>query len=682
MTEKKNTKKYKKIKFSVGKDEFKQSPPNLDSITKSISENLKSEKPKSSYDLAKTIEPLSLKKDGKIDKNKVTFNSRDLYTSSDNVEQKGWRRMSDAELREICQVDPYISAIISTRSSQAAVIGRRSESRFDKGTRVIELKPLNFEDFKNHKEFQKASEIRQKQQESILSWFMSCGTRDQSLIDAAFQGTTDHTFKKCSLSEFVSAQVRNLLTFGRMGTQIFRDEDGQIIMFRPVPIETIFPVAPGKDLTLSESSETSQSSIEDAKEYNSLQEEERPAAWVQRLDGKNVNVYTERDLKISYFQKQALFDLNGFPLAPVEQAIFMVFVHQQTLGYLRNQYVKGMAAKGVISLESTDSSGTLSDEDIEQLRRDFHNYVTRNDNSAAIPVISGPIKVGFVPMSANPNDMQFLQLEEHIVRAICSAFQISPQEMGYGHLSIGQGSLTQSNKQEEIIRGEERGLRMLLDTVYDLLNEILYENFPEAEKLYALGYTGIGEETRETVILRGIQELQTTATLSSLWADSEKTSVVPFGGDVPLSPQFNQFVVSRIKYGEFREYFLGDVGASEKPEYDFIIDPALNQSYQQLKTNPIKTQQEYAQLNIAEKEMQIQQLQAQKEMIESQVDLIQEEQKEDSEIKKEEEIKEEQKPQKETTKSLKQAFVEKQELQKSLKTYFSEWILANKDMDK
>lgn len=675
MTEKKTTRKYKKVKFTSGDVKAEQSTPNLESLTKSISENLKLEKPKSSYDLTKTVEPLVIKQDGKVDKNKVTFSSRDLYTSIDNIEQKGWKRMTDAELREICQVDPYISSIISTRSSQAAVIGRRSESRFDKGTRIVELKSLKLKDFKSREDYEKALAIRQKQQEYILSWFLSCGTRDKEVIDAAFHGSTDNTFKKCSLSEFISAQVRNLATFGRMGTQIFRDEDGQVVMFRPVPIETIYPVAPGKNISISEGAETSEASLEDAKEYNKLCEEQRPPVWVQRFEGRNVNVYTERDLKVSFFQKQALFDLNGFPLSPVEQAIFMVFVHQQTLGYLRNQYVKGMAAKGVISLESTDPTGSLSDEDLEQLRRDFHNYIVRNDNSSSIPIISGPVRVGFVSMSTNPSDMQFLQLEEHIVRALCSAFQISPQEMGYGHLSLGQGGLTQSNKQEEIIHGEERGLRMLLDTVFDLLNEILYENFPEAEKLYAISYTGVGEETREAIVVRGIQELQTTATLSSLWADSEKTTTIPFGGDVPLSPQFNQFVVSKMKYGEFREHFFGEAGASKKPEYDFIIDASLNQSYQQLKVNPIQQQQEQAQLNLAQQEMQVQQTQAQTQMIEKQM-----EEKQQQEQPQQEQAPEEP-PQnaEELPKSLKQTFLEKQSLQKSMKTYFSEWIAANQD---
>jgi hypothetical protein len=677
---------------------------NLANLTAAVTKDL-SNKLSPDY-MHKSIVPLKPSDGAKrVDKNKVSFNSRNLYATTDNIENKGWHRINDSESREISQIDPYISAIISTRASQGAVIGRRSESKYDKGTRVAELKPLQESDFPSLEEFEKASKRRQNQMAQILDWFLTCGTPRKEFVDEAYDGVSDSTFKTCSLADFVSSQVRNLLTFGRMGTQLFRDDSETIVMFRPAPIETIYPVISGKPVSEPSTTETAPSSLEDVKDYNALAEEERPPAWVQQTDGVNVNFYTERDMRVSYFQKQALFDLKGFPLSPIEQAVFMVFVHQQTLGYLRNQYVKGMAAKGVISLESLNTGVGLSDEDLEQLRRDFHNYITRNDNSAAIPVISGPVKVGFTPMSTNPSDMQFLELEEHIVRALCSAFQISPQEMGYGHLSVGQGGLNQSNKQTEITQGEERGLRMLLDSVYDLLNEILYENFPETSKLYRLVYTGVGDDTRDTVIQRNQQELQTTATMASLWADSEKTETIPLGGSVPLAPLFHANVVKYMKYGEFMERFFGEDGASKRPEYDFIIDPNLNQAYQTLKTNPVKAQQEQTQLQITQQHLQLEQMEAQTRQMEQQgqaaangelqspegsgvhgdavpgQDQQQGQDQQDPQQDPQQAQEQQEAPPEEAEKSLKDVYLEKQRLQKSAKTYFSEWILANNDFE-
>jgi hypothetical protein len=609
MSEKKVRSK-RKVQFVTGAEETSQ-PVSSGEMVDALSAKLKVRQQQNDI-LVKSVKPSTVRRDiqGKYDQSKVAFSSKEYTNGFDNVENKGWKRLTDNELRELSQVDPYVSAIISTRCSQASVIGRPSDSKFDKGTRIAELDPLNLDSYDDKVKFDEEKKSRKRHMKAILEWVLTCGSSDDELINSVFSGM-DPTFKKCSLADFVSAQVRNLLTFGRCGTQIIRNDQGLPVMFRPVPIETIYPVITGKDAHIVNREETAEESKEDAAEYNQLDEDERPAAYVQRIDGQNVNFLTEDELKVSYFQKQALFDLSGYPLAPIEQAIFMVYTHQQTLGYIRNQYVKGLGNKGILAIESTDPSATLSSEDLEELRRDFHNFVSRNDNSAATPVISGPVKINYLPLSANPKDMEFLQLEEHIIRALCSAMQTSPQEMGYGHLSVGQGGLTQANKQEEIVKGEERGLRMLLDIIYDLINEIVYENFPEAKAKYRVAYVGVGEDTRDAVVSRQNQELATTATLASLWSDSEKLDSVPFGGNVPLSPLFHQNVVRYMKYGMFVEEFFGVKGAASKPEYDFIIDPQMNQSYMMLKTQPIKMQQEGAALQLEGQEAQIKAMEAQ-----------------------------------------------------------------------
>ena len=300
--------------------------------------------------------------------------------------------------------------------------------------------------------------------------------------------------------------------------------------------------------------------------------------------------------------------------------------------------------------------------------------MTRNDNSAVTPVISGPVKVGFVQLNPTPRDMEWLQVEEHIVRALCSAMQISPHEMGYGHLSIGQGGLSQANKQDEITQGEERGLRMVLDIIYDGLNEILYENFPEARELFRLTYTGVGEDTRDAVVLRHTQELQTTATMSSLYSDSEKSEPVPYGGDVPLSPLFHANVSRYMLYGRFMEDFFGETGASKKPEYDFIIDPALNEAYQKLKAVPPEMDHMQAELGIEQQAAELQAMQAQTQMAGMQQEAAPQEGGATPESTPEEAPPEESQ---EAQKSLADAYREKQKLQKSMSFYFKEWIDAH-----
>jgi hypothetical protein len=538
---------------------------------------------------------------------KVVFGTRRTQASYGHVEQKGFKRLSDTELREVSIVDPYISAIISKRTSQVTAIGRPSESKFDKGTRIKELRALALNQFNGVEEFEQAKTIRNEQAKAILDWIMHCGTKDQNLINLIYV-TSDSDFKTCNLYQFLQAQTRNLLTFGRCATQIIRDQSGLAIMFRPVPVETIYRVMDGEVPSLATGDDTHYQSERDLEAYEELKPVQRPVAYVQRIDGQDVNFFTQDDLMIWNYQSQALFDLNSYPLAPIELAVYMVYVHQQTLTYLRNQFVKGMASKGMLVLESTSPSAQLSEDDIEDFRQQFHNFVTRTDNSNVIPVIGGPVKANFIPLNQSPRDLEFLHLEEHIVRALCSSFQISPMEMGYGSLGLSaQGSMTQAGKQTEIVYGEETGLRMLLDVIYDGLNSIVFDHFREGKEVFSITYSGVGEDTRDAIVSRNVNELNTTATMNSLWCDSDRTDPFPFGGDAPLCPHFNQFVAKNMKYWEYRKYFLGDKEAANNPAYDFIIDSNMNQIYQQLKITPLQEQQQQAQMQTA---MQAQQLQS------------------------------------------------------------------------
>lgn len=568
-----------------------------------------------SSDLRKSILPVQVSKEvrDQITPARVVFDStQNSPTSSDNVEMKGWKRLSDQEQKELSQLDPYVSSIISTRCAQCSNISQPSDSKFDKGFRI-----------KCRDEYQSAidklepseRETRvsadQKEISAIKEWLKCCGSKDKTTLDSVFQNN-DSEFKYCSLRDYIVSQGRNLLTFGRAGAQKFRDtESGGLLFFRPVPIESIMPVIDQGDIHVADNEDAHPESLSDAKDYDAIPEGMKPNIWVQRIDGQNVAVFEEDELSIWYYQKQAFLNLNGYPLSPLELCLYMVWIHQQTLNYLRNQFVKGLATKGALVLSYTQENVTLSDDDLTAIRQEFNNYVLRNDNSATIPMISGPVAVNWVPLMSSPKEMEFLQVEDHVIRALCSSFQISPQEMGYGHLSLNSGGLTQSNKQLDIVQGEERGLRMLLDIIFEGLNELLAEWNPEASKKYEIIYLGVGEDTRDAVVSRQSSELQTTATMNSLLADSDKNKQVPIGGDVPLSPTFHANVVKYLKYGAFLEAFFGIEGASKKPEYDFIIDPNLNQAYMSLKTNPVQLQQKAAVDQVQAQEMQMQAMQAQ-----------------------------------------------------------------------
>lgn len=569
-------------------------------------------------DLSKSVKPLEendLIKD-KIEQSKAVFSLESRNASSNSLfEKKG--RMSDKELRELAYYDSIISLIVDTRANQSMAFGRKSANKYDRGFVLREVIPVQVDSSISQEEKTKEIEFRTELSNLIIKYVLNCGTSNKKILDHVFQGS-DTTFKHCNLSEFLGAQARNLLIYGRCATQVIRTKEGVPVLFRPVPVETIFRVLDQAEVTLSGNDrDVADQSEDDLKDYKNIEKGRRPIAYVQRMDGKNVAFFTEDDLIVTYLQKQAHENLDGYPMAPIEKAFYAVSMHFYAQQYLQNSFTKGLATKGIINLK-TQEAGVVSPEQAEAFRKLFSNYVARNDNSATIPIVAGPIDVEFVPLNITAKDLEFNNLYQRVLMIVCGAFQISPQEIGFGALDSAKPTMGDTGKQEQIVQGEERGLRQLIETIFDLLNDLVGDSFPQAKDILKLEAIGLGQNTKEADLAIYKEELQTSGTFGKIWSDSERIDVFPFGGDVPTSPIFHASVAKYMKMSEFRHYFFHDKEALKDPALDFFIDPAINDAYQKLRGKIPQMQAKQLQLQTEQLALQTQQAEQQMQMAQGQ----------------------------------------------------------------
>lgn len=564
-------------------------------------------------DLNKSVKPLEnndLIKD-KIEQSKAVFSLESRNASTNSLfEKKG--RMSDKELRELAYYDSIISLIIDTRANQSMSFGRKSANKYDRGFVLREVIPVQLD--ASISEEEKAEEVKFRTElcNLIVKFVLNCGTTNKKILDHVFQGS-DTTFKYCNLADFLGAQARNLLVYGRCATQIIRSKEGVPVLFRPVPVESIFRVLDQAEVSLSgNDKDVADQSKDDLKDYKNIEEGRRPIAYVQRIDGKNVAFFTENDLVVTYLQKQAHENLDGYPMAPIEKAFYAVSMHFYAQQYLQNSFTKGLATKGIINLK-TQEAGVVSPEQAEAFRKLFSNYVARNDNSATIPIVAGPIDVEFVPLNITAKDLEFNNLYQRVLMIVCGAFQISPQEIGFGALDSAKPTMGDTGKQEQIVQGEERGLRQLMESLFDLLNDLVGDSFQQAKDILKLEPIGLGQNTKEADLALYKEELQTSGTFGKIWSDSERLDVFPFGGDVPTSPLFHASVAKYMKMSELRYHFFHDKTALKDPALDFFIDPALNDAYQKQRGKIPEMQAEQMKMQTEQLEMQMQQAQQQKQ---------------------------------------------------------------------
>jgi hypothetical protein len=540
---------------------------------------------------------------GEVEKSKVILDLETNRINVDNIYLKTGR-LSDRELRDIAAYDSVISLIVTTRCNQAMAFSKRTRSKYSRGFLLREVIPVQDDKRIPPKEKDAECTYRSALADAISKWIGTCGTTNSSIVEYVFKGS-DTFFKQCNLTDYLCAQTRNLITFGRFATQIIRNKDGVPIMWRPIPVETLFRVIDGRMVRLARTDkDVNEPSAIDADAWSGLPEGERPVAYVQRINGKNVAFFTEDEIQVKYYQKQAFEGLNGYPMAPIEMAYYTILMNFYAQQYMQNAFTKGLGAKGIISLKTTEGD-FLSKEDVENFRKLFSNYVARNDNSATVPIVAGAVEVEWVPLAATAKDMEFVNLYTRVIQTVCASLQISPHEIGFGGLDPEGATVSDGGKQEQIVQGEERGLRQILELLFDSIYEIVEEAFPQAKGTFILEPVGLGQNTKEGDLALYKEELQTSGTFAKIWSDSERTESFPFGGNVPTSPVFHQFVAKYMKYSEMREYFFHEEGALKNPAYDFLIDPALNEAYQQLKNQMPELEKQSAMMNLEQQKMEM-----------------------------------------------------------------------------
>lgn len=587
----------------------------------------------SENDLNKSVKPTpntDFLKD-QVDKNKAVFSLDSKQYNTDRIYQKRGRLL-DRDLRDIASYDAIISLIVNTRANQLMSFGKKSRNKYDRGFIIQEDEPIKEKDYLSKDEIAKVVAYRARLAKQISEYVAHCGTRNEYVLDYVFKGS-DSYFKECTLAQYLAAQAQNLLVFGRCATQVFRNKDGVPIMFRPLPVESIYRVIDQEEPSISENNDDTQpESVKDFKEYKDIEEGRRPVAYVQRMDGKNVAFFTEDEIIMTYMRKQAYENLDGYPYSPIEQAYYTVSMHFYAQQYMQNAFTKGLASKGIINLKTAEG-GVVSPEMTEMFRKTFSNYVARNDNSATIPVISGPIDVEFIELNATAKDMEFVQLYNKVIMILCAAFQISPQEIGFGNLDSAQPSLGEGSKQDQIVQGEERGLRQLVDCLYGTLDSIIHAVFPESAGVLHFEAIGLGQNTKEADLALYKEELQTSGTFGKIWADSEHMESFPFGGNVPTSPLFWNGPAKIMKMSELRHYFGLEEGAINNPALDFFLDPAAEAAYQALHTGSLQAQSDAAHLQNASAavELSMQEGQAAHQPVQQEAELAQMQQQQELE---------------------------------------------------
>jgi hypothetical protein len=514
-------------------------------------------------------------------------------------------RIANRTLREISMRDWLVNAILQIRCDTVLRFSRPQEKKYDMGYRFVKT---------NHNE-----PVTQEDIDTIRmleDYIYHCGR-----TDATPRG------EEMLFGEFVKLITWDALTFGHVAVEKVLTRKGSLHRFRPLPAETVYRVNPN----VSKDAVENQAKVA-LELYHKKRSDNDPRGdgqvntpdmeylkYVQQtMDMRVVNVFGDEDMVFKLFNPKNFADSNGYAISMVEQAVIMITNHLNVESYNANYFTHGYAARGILHLKGTVTQNTLA-----SFRRQFYNTISGSNNAWRTPIVSGLDDVQWIPMSGSAREMEYINFNSHVMRSICAQFQIDPIEVGLDYLTTANGraaSQAKESGQFKITYSRERGLLPILYFIEDLINQdIIPALDKELASKYKFKFVGYTDDTAQTDISLRQAQMTVFSSMNDLLKNEDRKPIDHPIADLPLNQAFWGLVDKMMTKGEQREVFLGDSGATQRQELQYLPgDPMFLQWQNMLMTK--QAQKEAKDQQQQQMAMQQQQMEHEHDLQRQQVD--------------------------------------------------------------
>ncbi len=522
----------------------------------------------------------------------------DMVSNNYNYKTK-LSRITNRTLKEVSLRDWLISSIIQCRVDTAARFSRPEHRRHEMGFR--------FHKRDNQSDYSAA----ERDEIAMLEDFIyNCGRRENV-----------PTEDRILFGEFLKLTIRDAITFGHVAVEKVKTRAGGLHRFRPRPAESVYLI--NKQLPKA----TVQADAKASRKLNEPKSDNDPAQtqevntpeheyekYVQvSYDNRPLATFGDEDMIFKLFNPQNFIDSRGYCYSPLELAIITVRSHLDVENFNANFFTHGYASKGVLHLK-----GTVTQQQLANFRRSFYNSITGQQNAWRTPIVAGLDEVQWVPISASAREMEYINFNNHLMRILCTQFQIDPMELGLDYLvsSNGRSAMTQQSGEYKVNYSRERGLLPILTFIEDLINcDILPALDKELAKKYVFTFTGYTDETPQTEIAQLQAEVSVYKSMNDVLRQTQKDPIPHKIADLPLSAAFWALVEKNYTRGEIREMFLGDKGAAERKELQYIPGDPSFMAWQQLLTSLINVKDQKKQM-AAQQDAEAQQAQVEQQKAE------------------------------------------------------------------
>ena len=524
----------------------------------------------------------------------------DMVSNNYNYKTK-LSRITNRTLKEVSVRDWLISSIIQCRVDTSARFSRPEHRRHEMGFRF--LKRDSNSDYSG----QERDEIAM-----LEDFIYHCGRRE---------GVP--TEDKLLFGEFLKLTIRDAITFGHVAIEKVKTRAGGLHRFRPRPAESVYLINKQLPRATVEADKNAAKKLNEPKSdndpRNSQELNEAEKEYIKYIqvsyDNRPLATFGDEDMVFKLFNPQNFIDSRGYCYSPLELAIITVRSHLDVENFNANFFTHGYASKGVLHLK-----GTITQQQLANFRRSFYNSITGTQNAWRTPIVAGLDEVQWVPISASAREMEYINFNNHLMRILCTQFQIDPMELGLDYLisSNGRAGMQQASSEYKINYSRERGLLPLLTFVEDLINcDILPALDKDLAAKYKFVFTGYTDETPQTEIAQLQAEVSVYKSMNDVLRQAQKDPIKHKIADLPMSAAFWALVEKNYTRGEIREMFLGDTGASQRKELQYIPGDPGFAAWQQFLASLVNVKeqkkQQAAQVDAQTQQAQMEQAKADQE---------------------------------------------------------------------
>ncbi len=497
------------------------------------------------------------------------------------------RGIPDAMLKQAMIKDDLVAAIIRVRETQLGAFGRPRPTRFDSGfmiePRVGVIDRLSSE--------QKAElESRIERAEALLA---TCGSNE---------GVKKRD--RMSFSQYLLMSARHAVGLGRIATEALyvtdvTTGDRKFHSFRPTDTGTIFPATPYRSAAAAVRKQAL-TLLEQLKNKKFIPEKftEDEYAWIQVIDGRVMQAFTDEEMLVHNFFPVVDVEMDGFPVTPIDTMISAITTHINITKHNQIYFQTGRATRGMLVFKSDEVDESV----LNRIKQQFNASINSVDNAWRMPVFSvgSSDEISWEAIDNSSRDAEFQYLTDMNARVIFAAFQISPDEVpGWSYLSRGTNNqgLSESNNEYRLEAARDVGIRPLLAQFEEFINTSLFPLIDATlAKICRVKLVGLDAETEEKESVRLQQDSPVHGTMDWIMGKVEKK---PFGrewgGEFPLNPQYQAILDKYYTVGQIKEHFMGIVGASKDPQWNYVRDPFYFQNLQlQMQMQQAQAQAEQA----------------------------------------------------------------------------------------